>query len=212
MATNCIRCGAVNPPAYQRERKYCSKKCSHAAWVEANPDRRAAHLRAYDRSEHGRSRRKRWESDNAETLSAKAQARYAVNRENRIAAATAWNKTHVEAHRVACRAYQKTEHGRKNVLENRWRRIARQKAVDDGFKIGEFVALCDRSGWRCFACLKADDNLQIDHVMPISKGGRHHISNMQPLCKTCNRAKGATHRDYRVEFALQPTDLIMEAA
>ena len=32
-----------------------------------------------------------------------------------------------------------------------------------------------------------------DHILPKSKGGRDHISNMQTMCVDCNKAKGNTY-------------------
>lgn len=42
--------------------------------------------------------------------------------------------------------------------------------------------LCDRAipkGWQ----------RQVDHVMPLSKGGPHVIANMKPVCRPCNILK-----------------------
>lgn len=41
----------------------------------------------------------------------------------------------------------------------------------------------------CAAC-GATDKIEIDHVIPISRGGHHSVGNLQPLCGTCNRSKG----------------------
>ena len=40
--------------------------------------------------------------------------------------------------------------------------------------------------------LRADDGTLMtrDHILPKSKGGRDHISNMQTMCTHCNKAKG----------------------
>lgn len=34
-------------------------------------------------------------------------------------------------------------------------------------------------------------NFTVDHVVPQSKGGTHHIDNLQLLCNACNSKKGA---------------------
>lgn len=49
------------------------------------------------------------------------------------------------------------------------------------------------------ACLRCGSNSRItqDHIVPLSKGGRHHPTNLQPLCRPCNERKQATTRDYR---------------
>lgn len=36
----------------------------------------------------------------------------------------------------------------------------------------------------------ATENITVDHVVPLSRGGRHEISNLAPACLTCNCSKG----------------------
>ena len=45
-----------------------------------------------------------------------------------------------------------------------------------------------RDGGRCRDCYSAI-NLQIDHIVPLSKGGTSEESNLQTLCRRCNRRK-----------------------
>jgi hypothetical protein len=42
---------------------------------------------------------------------------------------------------------------------------------------------------KCCFC-ESTKRLEIDHIIPISKGGREDEENMQILCKTCNISKG----------------------
>ncbi len=61
----------------------------------------------------------------------------------------------------------------------------------------EWAAMCDFFGNVCLCCGAADP-LDRDHVIPISKGGRDDIENLQPLCGYCNSTKNNKHdTDYR---------------
>jgi hypothetical protein len=45
-----------------------------------------------------------------------------------------------------------------------------------------------RDGGRCRRCRRAT-NLEIDHVVPVSKGGSSEECNLQILCRRCSRRK-----------------------
>jgi 5-methylcytosine-specific restriction endonuclease McrA len=45
------------------------------------------------------------------------------------------------------------------------------------------------SAKNCFYCKEVSDEIQMDHVIPIKKGGRHSIGNLVPACRSCNQSK-----------------------
>lgn len=56
------------------------------------------------------------------------------------------------------------------------------------------------AGGRCALCgrTKNEDQLEIDHIQPVSKGGKTIYENLQVLCKKCNATKSNKHNyDYR---------------
>ncbi len=67
--------------------------------------------------------------------------------------------------------------------------IRRNFTNDEMFKIA-------RRGWFNFGSPKcrycgARENLHVDHVFPISKGGSNDLRNLQLLCQKCNLKKHA---------------------
>lgn len=60
----------------------------------------------------------------------------------------------------------------------------------------QWVALCTHYGDKCLRC-GDPENLTVDHVKPVKLGGGSDISNLQPLCRSCNSWKGAREIDFR---------------
>ncbi|WP_157266584.1 HNH endonuclease [Azohydromonas aeria] len=63
------------------------------------------------------------------------------------------------------------------------------------------IKVFERDGWRCHLCRRktpkskrgtyADNAPELDHILPISQGGKHAYSNVACCCRKCNWDKGA---------------------
>ena len=49
----------------------------------------------------------------------------------------------------------------------------------------------ERDNYQCQSCGKTNEQteLNIDHIIPLAKGGSNDISNLQTLCRSCNQKK-----------------------
>lgn len=47
-----------------------------------------------------------------------------------------------------------------------------------------------RDDYRCVTCGTRED-LTVDHIHPVSKGGTNDMENLRTLCRSCNSRKGA---------------------
>ena len=54
---------------------------------------------------------------------------------------------------------------------------------------GEWGRLVARHRGCCAYCGVEGDNLSMDHVVPVAKGGGHRIGNFVPACQSCNSSK-----------------------
>lgn len=65
-------------------------------------------------------------------------------------------------------------------------RQLREQSAPGGHTDEEWNRLVARYGWMCLRCERTDLPLTKDHIIPLSLGGSHDISNIQPLCRRCN--------------------------
>ncbi len=95
-----------------------------------------------------------------------------------------------EAYAVYQRAYkEQNPHIILNATNRRRARVGKFAEVTKQ----EWREMMIRYGWQCFYCdeVLTDKTRTVDHLIPISKGGRHHIANLIPCCCDCNREKNA---------------------
>lgn len=75
-------------------------------------------------------------------------------------------------------------------------RWLRKFVAQGSFTPSQFKALCRQYGNVCLRCSKKRI-LVPDHVIPLARGGKNDITNIQPLCRMCNGMKGTDSTDYR---------------
>lgn len=117
-----------------------------------------------------------------------------------------------EVHSQACQRYRKTDKWQKrqkrfwqsdkgHQARRRSKATRRTNETQAGgsYSANEWYQLCKFYDFRCLRCCKKlpFEELTLDHIKPVSKGGSSFIWNVQPLCRECNRHKGTKEIDYR---------------
>ena len=75
------------------------------------------------------------------------------------------------------------------LIEDVWKSICR---VERGKVTNKMrFAIYQRDHNRCRICGRRTNDLEIDHIIPIAKGGKSTYDNLQTLCHRCNVNKGA---------------------
>lgn len=98
-----------------------------------------------------------------------------------------WQAENRETNRIVLQEWRKAHPNEMQHYGN----VARLKreGYDPIHTLDEWMALLAKHEGKCAVCGSTDD-ICIDHVIPLSKGGTDAIENIQPLCRMCNASKG----------------------
>ncbi len=130
-------------------------------------------------------RARRYHVENKEKKNAASRAHYYANREKMMEQSRQWKLEHPEEWRAMSRDASRLRRARRRAVG--WERI---KAAD----------IFERDGWRCQICgcetlreWEADNvwSPELDHIIPLARGGPHTRANTQLLCRRCNAHKAA---------------------
>jgi 5-methylcytosine-specific restriction endonuclease McrA len=99
--------------------------------------------------------------------------------------------------------YRQSVEWRTLIRMNRARRKARERG-NPSERIDPYVVF-ERDQWRCQACghhtsgtLRGSHHSrapELDHIIPLARGGSHTYANVQCLCRACNQQKGASVKE-----------------
>lgn len=121
---------------------------------------------------------------------------YAKNREDNIKAAAEWKRRNPERAKEQQREWKQANPERKRELEHRRRARKHENGV---------YAISPKDMRRlakaCVYCGSVEQ-ITMDHVIPISRGGTHGVGNLVPACASCNAVKNArTIMEWRMSKA-----------
>jgi len=178
----CQRCGKEYQPTNNRQ-KYCVecgqiiRREAHAKWNKANPEKRR------------KDRAKYYEANSVKII--ESLAKYRKTHPGKDAEYGAiYRKTHPEK-----RAESQAEYGRSHPMVSRLKDVRRRSLkyantpLDEMLTSTEWLAILAQADGHCAYCDK-EAKLTLDHVIPLSKGGKHSKDNVVPACGHCNSSKG----------------------
>lgn len=173
------------------------------AWYAKNKRKRDAYKKAYDHARHAnnpekkRRAAKEWRLAHPDRAKAAYQNHYAANRERIIQRAIEYHRAHPERTSVKNARWARSHRPLLNFANRVNKRLRRGMVGSHTF--AEWQALKAHYNFRCLGCRRQEPEIQLteDHIVPVTMGGTNYISNIQPLCKSCNSKKYISVIDYR---------------
>lgn len=193
----CYKCNEWKPlirfypdPRYRDGYKGECKDCRNLIakeWYKnhPNPERNREYGRRWRQNnlERARLRERERARRNPDKVRAYQRRNYLNHRESHLRRNREWRQANLEKARLSSQV--RMAHY-----------LARKHGAEGTFSVDEWRAIRDYYGNKCLAC-NEQRPLTIDHIVPLSKGGRNDTSNLQPLCNKCNSAKWNRTIDYR---------------
>ena len=205
--------------------KKCTKCGETKSITEFHKNKKHRDGRCSTCKECDRKNLNEWRSKNPEKVRNQNKRQYQKNRDSIIKKVMDWAKKNPERHKFFVSRWGKNnrekciESARKYRVRNpekqlaktrnyraahpekmtEWNhnRRARKMSVGGSISAKDWREIKDKYGNKCLCCHRTNVSITMDHVVPLSEGGKHDKSNIQPLCGSCNSAKGTKTIDYR---------------
>lgn len=179
----CRQCGKTfyppRTPSLKRPYLYCSNTCRGIA-TRVNP--------AMTEVERNRQRANEWFYANRERAREKRKELYQRNRDKAIKDADTWRRTNPDKAKI-------NKHNTYLRHKDKWKRDnairqARERGAEGTFTDEDIIAQYDAQNGICAYCdTPLNGVYDIDHVIPVSRGGTNWPDNLVCTCRFCNRSK-----------------------
>lgn len=129
-----------------------------------------------------------WQKSHKDRVNEVGRKNYAKNldksREKRRRRVRAWYQRNAEQQRQRVSEYRKLNPEKKRLSESKRRSVK----LNNGTYVILEKELQRLLSNNCSNC-NSSQGQTLDHIIPISRGGKHSIGNLQTLCKSCNSSK-----------------------
>ena len=148
-----------------------------------------------ENKESQNERSRKWKQENKDKSKEYYSKWYQKNKERK----REWDRKRHQKNKESQNERSRRWHreNRERSRENNRQKRARKLDAPGSHTADQVKARFDYYGNRCVYC-GSSDNLQIEHRIPLSRGGSDWASNLAPACKTCNCSKGTkTETEYK---------------
>jgi 5-methylcytosine-specific restriction endonuclease McrA len=188
----CKPCGVQFTKAYNAKNAAVVSEKRKAMYAK-NKEKYAEYFRRYyrERAEQIKQRSREWTREN-KIRKQLADAAYRKEHKDKIAATRqAWLAANLDRYREMRNSYARKAYSKnpeRDIAKVKARRALRLGAPINDFTSEQWEIVKQLYRMRCAYCHKKKKLTQ-DHIIPLSKGGSHTLSNIAPACITCNSRK-----------------------
>jgi len=161
----------------QNKKRYYENKEVHIAKVKEWQTNNKNKVKKY---------KNKWKKENREKVRKHNRDKYWRDPNKQRKASSLWRKQNPEKHRHHVRSREYAVRG-----------------AEGSYTQEEWIRLCEKYDNKCLRCGSKNSKLTVDHIVPISKGGSNNITNIQPLCFSCNASKQDKTIDYRENGSIE---------